>query len=82
MIRGIKFPIEIKLIHDLDRLWSFTFLNFWQDTIRKDVNPKTYLKNLEKDLKDYFLFNASKKLAKSLLKERKKEVEALSKLPI
>jgi hypothetical protein len=55
---------------DLDHLWSFNKLNFWQDTVRKDVRPKDYLKNLEKDLDSYFIFENGKELAHTLLKER------------
>lgn len=76
-VRGGKFPIEIKAVVDLDHLWSFTKINFWQDTVRKNVSPQDYLKNLEHDLDSYFIFETGKELAYSLLKERKKEVGAL-----
>ena len=76
-VKGKKFPIEVKAVVDLDHLWSFTKLNFWQDTIRKDVSPQDYWKNLEHDLDSYFIFKTGKELAYTLLKERKKEVGAL-----
>ena len=76
-VRGNKFPIEIKAVVDLDHLWSFTKLNFWQDTLRKNVSPQDYLKNLENDLDSYFIFEIGKELAHTLLKERKEEVGAL-----
>lgn len=76
-VRAKEFPIEIKAVVDLDHLWSFTKLNFWQDTVRKDVTPQNYSKNLERDLDSYFIFEIGKELAHALLKERKKEVSAL-----
>lgn len=75
--RKKKLAIEIKLVADLDHLWSYTYLNFWQDTIRKDVNPQDYIKNLKKDLDYYFIFKAGRKIAKSLLGKRKKECSDL-----
>jgi len=75
--KGEKLPIEIKAVVDLDHLWSFTKLNFWQDTVRKNVSPQDYLKNLEHDLNSYFIFEIGKELAYTLLKERKKEVDIL-----
>ncbi len=75
--RGKKLLIEIKAVVDLDHLWSFTKLNFWQDTVRKNVSPQDYLKNLEHDLDSYFISEIGKELAYTLLKERKKEVGAL-----
>jgi len=76
-VRAKEFPIEIKAVVDLDHLWSFTKLNFWQDTIRKDVSPEDYLENLEDDLDSYFIFEIGKDLAHTLLEQRKKEVDAL-----
>ena len=76
-VRDRKFPIEIKAVMDVDHLWSFTKLNFWQDTVRKDVSPQDYSKNLERDLDSYFIFEIGKELAYTLLKKRKKEVDVL-----
>ncbi len=55
-------------------------MNFWQDTIRKDIGPQDYLKNLDHDLEHYFIFEVGKKMACSLLKDRKKEVDAFTKM--
>lgn len=74
-VKGKKFPIEIKAVVDLDHLWSFTELNFWQDTVRKNVSPQDYIENLEHDLDSYFIFETGKQLAHTLLNERKKEVD-------
>ena len=76
-VRTKEFPLEVKAVVDLDHLWSFTKLNFWQDTVRKDVSPQDYIKNLEHDLDSYFIFEIGKELARTLLKERKKEAGAL-----
>ncbi|MFA6272597.1 MAG: HD domain-containing protein [Patescibacteria group bacterium] len=64
-----------KLVADLDRLWSFTHENFWQDTIRKNVEPDLYLKNLAVDSEKYFCTTAGLTLAKRLLRDREKEIE-------
>jgi len=76
-VRRRELPIEVRAVVDLDHLWSFTRLNFWQDTVRKDVSPRDYLENLKHDLDSYFVFRTGKELAHTLLKERKKEVSAL-----
>ena len=60
-------PLEVQLLVDLDHLWSFTHENFWQDTVRKGVEAKIYLKNLEQDLDSYFVTNAGKQKARELL---------------
>ena len=78
-MKGQKLPTEIKAVVDLDHLWSFTKLNFWQDTVRKNVSPQDYLRNLQHDLDSYFIFETGKELAYTLLKERKKEVSTLQK---
>jgi len=75
--RRRELPIEAKGVVDLDHLWSFTELNFWQDTVRKDVTPQDYLKNLENELNSYFIFETGKETAHTLLKEREKEVSEL-----
>lgn len=71
---GNEMPLEVQLLVDLDHLWSFTQLNFWQDTLRKGVAPVAYVKNLAQDLDDYFVTNEGKALATSLLHEREAEV--------
>lgn len=70
---------EIKILVDLDHLWSFTKENFWQDTQRKGVAPDEYVKNLEKDLESYFITDTGKETARNLLSERKKEILLLRK---
>jgi hypothetical protein len=72
-----ELPLEAGVMVDLDRLWSFTHFNFWQDTIRKDVKPQDYIKNLKRDLDDYFIFETGKKIARSLLGDRREKVGKL-----
>lgn len=69
-----EMPIEVQLLVDLDHLWSFTHLNFWQDTVRKGVSPEIYLENLRRDLDGYFVTEIGKQKAKTLLAERAAEV--------
>ncbi len=69
-------PLEIKLVCDVDHLWSLTHENFWQDTIRKGVDPSVYLSNLEQDLETYFVTEPGKYKARRLLLERQAEVSA------
>lgn len=68
-------PIEVQLLVDLDHIWSFTHLNFWQDTLRKGVSPEEYLKNLENDLDNYFVTEIGKQKARELLAQREEEVK-------
>ena len=68
-------PASVKLVCDVDHLWSFTHENFWQDTARKSVAPDSYLKNLENDLDGYFVTEQGKRKARSLIEERRVEVE-------
>ncbi|MCB9813540.1 MAG: hypothetical protein H6772_04000 [Pseudomonadales bacterium] len=75
----IEMPIEIQLLVDLDHLWSFTHQNFWQDTLRKGVQPKEYVQNLQRDIDDYFVTDQGKELALKLLNERLDEVEVIEK---
>src|SRR6202022_4982506 len=63
-------PIEMKIVCDVDHLWSFTRENFWQDIIRKKVNPISYLKNLDNELASYFVTEKGKEKATLLLFER------------
>ncbi|MFC1653430.1 HD domain-containing protein [Patescibacteria group bacterium] len=70
-------PKEVQLLADLDHLWSYTHQNFWQDTVRKGVEPQTYLENLEKDIDGYFITLKGKDKARQLLGQRRKEVDQL-----
>ena len=65
---------EVKLVCDVDHLWSFTHENFWQDTVRKGVAPAAYVKNLEADLDDYFVTEPGRQQASRLLEARRVEV--------
>lgn len=75
---GDDIPLEMQIVCDVDHLWSFTHLNFWQDTVRKGVKPEDYISNLERDLESYFVTQKGKDIARNMLKERKAEVEAMS----
>lgn len=70
-------PIEVRLLVDLDHIWSFTHQNFWQDTIRKGVPPRAYAANLAADLDGYFVTEIGKSTARALLAEREREVDLL-----
>ena len=70
-----KMPMEVQLLVDLDHVWSFTHLNFWQNTLLKGVDPKKYLENLRADLDSYFVTDIGKNKAKELLAQREKEVQ-------
>jgi hypothetical protein len=72
-------PLEMKLVCDVDHLWSFTHENFWQDTVRKGVAPPTYLENLGRDLETYLVTEFGKARARNLLQERRAEVAEWSK---
>lgn len=76
-VAGSNLPQEVQILVDLDHLWSFTHQNFWQDTVRKGVEPTTYIENLSKDLATYFVTNYGKKLATSMLEERAREISAI-----
>jgi len=67
-------PPSIQIVCDTDHLWSFTHENFWQDTLRKDVDPRLYLNALGKDLDGYFVTAPGKEKALQLLKDRDIEV--------
>lgn len=70
-------PLEVQALVDLDHLWSFTYQNFWQDTVRKGVAPAEYLQNLENDLDGYFVTHQGRELARELLSARAQEVSEL-----
>ncbi len=67
-------PLEMKLVCDVDHLWSFTHENFWQDTVRKGVAPPVYLENLRHDLESYLVTEVGQAKARRLLEERAREV--------
>ncbi|MGD0611344.1 MAG: HD domain-containing protein [Anaerolineales bacterium] len=73
---GGEIPIHMKIVCDVDHLWSFTHPNFWQDTVRKGVRPDVYLKNLGDDLDSYFVTEPGKQKAREELGVRGTEVEA------
>lgn len=73
-----EIPIEVQLLVDLDHIWSFTHFNFWQDVLRKGVEPKEYLANLGRDLDGYFVTRIGKEKARLLLVERESEINAPS----
>jgi len=71
---GGDIPVDLKLVCDVDHLWSFTHENFWQDTLRKGVDPTTYAENLGNDLEGYFVTEQGKRKARELLDARRGEV--------
>jgi hypothetical protein len=73
---GGGIPATVKVVCDVDHLWSFTHPNFWQDTLRKGVRPDAYFENLGKDLDGYFVSEAGRQKARQLLERRGMEVEA------
>jgi len=74
-------PPSVKVVCNVDHLWSFTHLNFWQDTVRKGVPPPAYLENLGKDLDGYFVSDSGRQKARRLLEDRAREVQAWLNLP-
>ena len=64
------------MVCDVDHLWSFTHENFWQDTVRKGVDPPAYLANLGADLESCFVGEAGRRKAKQMLKARANEVRS------
>jgi len=72
--KGNDLPIEVKLLVDLDHIWSFVYLGFWMDVQRKGVEAKEYLQNLKNDLDSYFVTDIGKEKAKELLVQREMEV--------
>jgi len=75
-------PASVKVVCNVDHLWSFTHPNFWQDTVRKGVPPPAYLENLGRDLDGYFVSEPGRQKARRLLEERAKEVQAWANLPL
>jgi hypothetical protein len=70
-------PVELKLVSDADRLWSYTHENFWQDTVRKHVEPELYWKNVGEAIDGYFLTEPAKRIARELLEVRSGELADL-----
>lgn len=75
--KGNEMPLEVQILVDLDHLWSFTHQNFWQDTVRKNIDPAIYIKNLKRDLDSYFVTKTGKETAKKFLELRSNEVVQL-----
>lgn len=73
-----KQPIEYLLLGDADRLWSYTYENFWLDTIRKHVPAQQYVRTLDAQLESYFLTDQGRAIARRLITEREAEVAQLS----
>jgi hypothetical protein len=69
-------PASVRVVCDVDHLWSFTHENFWQDTVRKGVEPRAYLENLGKDLDGYFVAEPGRQKARQMLEIRGAEVRA------
>jgi hypothetical protein len=68
--------MSIRVVCDTDHLWSFTLENFWQDTVRKGVDPREYVANLREDLAGYFTTAPGRTKAARMLEERAVEVAA------
>ena len=73
-------PASLKVVCNVDHLWSFTHPNFWQDTLRKTVPPPDYLENLGRDLDGYFVSEPGRRKARQCLAERALEVQAWKRL--
>ena len=69
-------PATLRMVCDVDHLWSFTHENFWQDTVRKGVDPPAYLANLGADLESCFVGEAGRCKAKQMLAARADEVQS------
>ena len=69
-------PASVRVVCEVDHLWSFTHENFWQDTVRKGVDPRQYVQNLGADLGTYFVAEPAKRKARQMLDERSAEVKS------
>jgi hypothetical protein len=76
LVAGGAIPASLKVVCNVDHLWSFTHPNFWQDTLRKGVQPPAYLENLAQDLPAYFVSEPGRQKARQCLAERALEVAA------
>ena len=66
--------VEMDLLCDADRLWSYTRENFWQDIVRKRVAVRAYIEGIERAIPAYFVTATGKTIAHRLWLERSKEV--------
>jgi hypothetical protein len=71
---------EVRIVCDADRLWSYTYENFWLDTVRKGVNPETYIETINQEITGYFFTDLGRARARQLLSERRTEVAAYARL--
>jgi hypothetical protein len=71
-----RISMEVKIMCDSDRLWSYTHENFWLDTIRKNVPADAYLELIEGEIARYFFTSQGKARARQLIQGRKAEVSA------
>jgi hypothetical protein len=69
---------ETNIVCDADRLWSYTHENFWQDTVRKHVQPETYLHTITGAIDTYFFTDRGKTQARRLIADRQREVQLYS----
>jgi len=69
-------PATLRMVCDVDHLWSFTHENFWQDTVRKRVTPEAYLQNLGIDLQACFVGEPARRTAQQMLAARADEVQS------
>jgi hypothetical protein len=75
-----KGAAELLIACEADRLWPFTYQNFWLDTVRKGVEPYQYIENVAKAVNEMLLTEAGKKIARRLVAERRREVAQLKSL--
>jgi hypothetical protein len=71
---------EVKIVCDSDRLWSYTYENFWLDTIRKGVPADAYFELIQGEVASYFFTPEGKARARQLIAERQTEVLAYQKV--
>ena len=67
---------SLKVVCNVDHLWSFTHPCFWLDTLRKAVPPPMYTENLAADLEAYFVSEPGRRKARQCLAGRAQEVQA------
>lgn len=70
---GVILP-EVRIVCDSDRLWSYTYENFWLDIVRKGVDPEDYIETITREIPNYFFTDAGKARARVLTAERRREV--------
>jgi hypothetical protein len=69
-----EISVEMELMCDGDRLWSYTHENFWLDTVRKGIEPESYIDNIDEAIDTYFFTDQGKTRARQLVTERRTEV--------